>query len=303
MKLRRVLLRTTMLSGLVGGLLLTALEPRAADLSATTPFANFAPAPAVDGVNAKVDGLGGSLGHRSLYGSDGALSIPLGGQYGTQIDGLLASWGGRTVGGVAPHLFWRNPAQGLLGVYTSHTWWDQFGGIYVGRVAGEGEWYSGPLTLQGIAGSEFGNSRTNAIITPAGTLFQTFDVKTQFFDEVNLKYYMSNNWDAYVGHRYLGGKNMLALGTEVAVPLALGRGTLATGFVEGRVGTTNSEGVWGGLRLYFGQKDKSLIDRHRQDDPPKWSLSPLQTINNSFKQSFDPAPPTTPTSTSSSSCI
>jgi hypothetical protein len=59
MNLRRILLRTTMLSGLAGGVLLTALEPRAADLGATTPFANFAPPPAVDGVNGKVEGFGG----------------------------------------------------------------------------------------------------------------------------------------------------------------------------------------------------------------------------------------------------
>jgi hypothetical protein len=303
MNLRRILLRTTMLSGLAGGVLLTALEPRAADLGATTPFANFAPAPAVDGLNGKIEGLGGSLGNRSLYGSEGALSFPLGGQYGAQIDGALGSWASRSFGTVAPHLFWRNPAQGLLGFYTSHTWWDQFGGIYVGRVAGEGEWYSGPLTLQGIAGSEFGNSRTNTIVVPGATVFQTFDIKTRFFDEINLKYYVNNNWDVYAGHRYLGGKNMLALGTEVAVPLSLGRGTLATGFLEGRVGASSSEGVWGGLRVYFGQKDKSLIDRHRQDDPLKWSKSPLQTINNSYKQSTVPNPAPASTSSSSSSCI
>ena len=254
-------------------------------------------------LNGKIDGLGGSIGHRSLYGSQGSLSIPLGGQYGAQIDGMVGSWGGRTFENVAPHLFWRNPAQGLVGFYTSHTWWDQFGGLYVGRAAGAAEWYSGPLTLQGIAGVEFGNSRTNTIIVPGATILQTFDIKTRLSEEENLKYYLGDNWDAYVGHRYLGGKNMLALGTEVAVPLALGRGTLATGFVEGRVGTSHSEGVWGGLRLYFGQKDKSLKDRQRQDDPWLWSLSDLQILNNVFKDTVIPAPQTAPTSTSSSSCV
>jgi hypothetical protein len=299
MNLQRILLRAIMLAGLVGGLLLSAREPRAADGSATAPFANLAPAPAVDGVNAKVDGFGGSIGNRSLYGSQGAVSIPLGGQYGAQLDGMVGVWTGRTFENIAPHLFWRDPARGLLGFYSSHTWWDQFGGVYVGQVAGEGEWYSGPLTLQGIAGVEYGNSRTNAIVTPAGTLLRTFDIRTRFFDEINLKYYVSNDWDMYAGHRYLGGKNMLALGTEVAVPLGLVKGAVATGFVEGQVGTGNAEGIWGGLRFYFGQKDKPLIDRHRQDDPPLWSRNALQSVNNSCKESFIAAPP----AAGSSSCV
>ena len=85
--------------------------------------------------------------------------------------------------------------------------------------------------------------------------------------------------------------------------IALGRGTLATAFVEGRIGATSAEGVWGGVKFYFGQKDKSLIDRHRQDDPMFWSLSTLSTLNAAFKNSFIPSPPPPATSCSSSSCF
>jgi hypothetical protein len=271
-----------MLSGLVGGVLLTTLDARASDLSATMPLADFAPA--VDGVNGKVDGLGGTLGHRSLYGSQGALSVPLGEQFGAQIDGAVGNWGRRTFANVAPHLFWRNPTQGLVGFYSSHTWWDGLGGIYVGRVAGEAEWYSGPLTLQGIAGVEYGNSRTNTIVTPAGTFAQPIDVKTRFFDEINLRYYLTNNWDAFAGHRYVGGANAVALGTQVAIPFPLGKGALATAFIEGRVGEAPAEGVWGGVEIHFGQKDKSLIDRHRQDDVGIYSISPLTAIGKGIGQ-------------------
>jgi hypothetical protein len=42
-------------------------------------------------------------------------------------------------------------------------------------------------------------------------------------------------------------------------------------FVEGRVGEDNASGVWGGIRFYFGQKDKPLIRRHREDDPADWN--------------------------------
>ena len=43
---------------------------------------------------------------------------------------------------------------------------------------------------------------------------------------------------------------------------------MAALFVEGRAGQGSDHGVWGGVKFYFGQKDKSLIRRHREDDPP-----------------------------------
>jgi hypothetical protein len=304
MKQRKMLLQTTMLSGVIGGVFLSGLGLRAADLETKQPFAVVPPTlPAVDGINAKIDGFGGSLANNALYGSQGALSIPLGGQFGAQIDGVVGRWAGHAFENVAPHLFWRNPTQGLIGIYTSHTWWDQFGGGYVGQLAGEAEAYMGPWTLQGIAGGEFGNSRTNIISTPTGTLFQSYNIKNRFFDQVNLKYYLNDNWDMYVGHRYLGGRNALALGTEIVLPFGLGRGAVASAFVEGRVGGNNAEGIWGGLKIYLGQRDKPLIARQRQDDPTLWSLGTLHTITSAFGQSFVPNPPTPPVSSCSSSCL
>jgi hypothetical protein len=281
MPVRKALLQTTMLAGIVGAVYFSASSARAAD---TIPLKAppYLPAPAVDYVNGKIDAFGGSLANRSIFGSKGALSVPLGGQWGAQIDGAVGSFDSRAFGAVAGHLFWRNPSQVLLGIYASHTYWDQFGGLHVSQVAGEGEYYLGNWTLQGIAGVEFGNSRSNI----TATAIDTYDIQTRFFDQINLKYYLIDNWNAYVGHRYLGGKNALALGTEYALPL--GRGLMASGFIEGRVGEDDFHGIWGGLRFYFGQKDKTLIARHRQDDPNVWSLDTLFSIINN--QSFEGAP-------------
>jgi hypothetical protein len=33
------------------------------------------------------------------------------------------------------------------------------------------------------------------------------------------------------------------------------------------IGEGDASGVWGGLKFYFGQKDKPLIRRNREDDP------------------------------------
>jgi hypothetical protein len=145
--------------------------------------------------------------------------------------------------------------------------------VRVGHVGGEGEYYLGPITLQGVLGVEFGNTATQTMVavTPVFTTpaVESFDIKTRFFDQINLKYYFSNDWSGYVGHRYLGGKNALALGTELARPL--GGGLMGSGFVEGRIGESESSGIWGGLKLYFGPTDKPLMARHRRDDPVNWS--------------------------------
>ncbi len=317
-RLRQRLLVTTALVGIALGShapKARALDSNVSRLYQQTPWA----APAVDGFNSKWDGFGGSLNSRSYYGSHGSFSLPLGGQWGLQVDGTAGSLDRKTFSGGGGHLFWRNPSRGLIGVYGHYTDWNQFGSVHASHVGGEVEAYAGRWTLQALVGAEFGNSASNivgqsVVITPptvgipgsivTSTLVQSYDVKTRFMDQVNLKYYFTDNWDAYVGHRYLAGKNALALGSEMAVPL--GRGVMASAFVEGRVGSGNFEGIWGGLRVYFGQKEKSLIRRHREDDPTTWDtlFSIIGNFNQNLFQSTQglgalppppPPPPTPPT--------
>jgi hypothetical protein len=38
-------------------------------------------------------------------------------------------------------------------------------------------------------------------------------------------------------------------------------------FAQARFAKEGHNAVHGGLRIYFGQRDKTLIDRHRKDDP------------------------------------
>jgi len=268
-----------------------------ADAFDKAAYANAAPGlPAVDGVNWKGEAMGGSLGHKSLVGARGAITFPLGHQYGAQIDVQGGSLGGDGFAGVAGHLFWRDPGRGLIGAYVSHTYWSRFDGASVTHVAAEGEYYWGRWTLQGIVGVEFGDSatRTTTSVTttpqigqiPASTttafFMEGYDVKTRFFDQINLKYYMNPNWAAYVGHRYLGGQNALALGSEWAFPV--NAKTLASAFVEGRAGSGKFQGIWGGLRVYYGPSDKTLIERHRQGDPGWWD-DLISIVNQHFNNS------------------
>ncbi len=278
MKMHRALRSTTILSGAVGFLVASSIASGAADLVAKAPAASTG-GPAVDGVNAKIAGLGGSFANKSLYGAQGSLALPLGRQFGVQFDGVAASFDNRFFGAGAAHLFWRDPTRALFGIYGGAARWDsRVGGVNVGQLGVEGELYMGRWTLQGVVGAEFGNSVSGTI----NGVVQSYDIETRFMDQINLNYYMQDDWKVFVGHRYLGGKNALALGSEWG--MALGGGRMGSLFVEGRVGEDDFHGVWGGLRFYFGQKDKSLIRRHREDDPIEWSPGVVATAGNSGSQ-------------------
>jgi len=60
----------------------------------------------------------------------------------------------------------------------------------------------------------------------------------------------------------------------------MNHGVMTSLFAEGRFGEGDFHGVWAGLRFYFGQKDKSLIRRHREDDPTDWGGGFGNGINN-----------------------
>ena len=134
MSMRNSLLSSTMLSGIAGGVLLAAVNANAADLRPIPPRKfNKAPPyavhewyqPAVDGFNANFNALGGSYMKRPLYGAGGSLSIPLGGQFGFQFDGIAGRYDNRGMGAVAGQFFfWRDPSRGLIGLYAAHTHWE-----------------------------------------------------------------------------------------------------------------------------------------------------------------------------------
>ena len=249
------------------GLTIAALAAAPAMAADLTP-AYKAPPPgcvqAVDGLNGKADGSGGTFADRSVYMFRGSFSMPIQCQFGLQIDGGLGSLENRFFGYVGGHGFWRDPSRGLVGLYGAFQGWNQVGGVRVAHVGPEAEYYFGRWTFQGVVGVEFGNTATGLI----GNVIQTFDYRTRFFDQFNVAYYPIDNWKVFAGHRYLGGKNAFALGTEWGMPL--GRGMMGALYAEGRIGEGDYHGIWGGFRVYFGQKDKTLIRRHREDDPVDW---------------------------------
>ncbi len=271
-KFMRLRARSLAIWGAMAGVALLPGAARSADMATKAPPAQSC-TQAVDGVNGKLGGFGGSFGNKSYYEAEGALAVPLGCEFGAQLDLNGGSFDGRFIGTIAGHLFWRNPARGLLGAYGDFTKWDEFGGVRAGHAGPEGELYIGRWTVQGVTGVEFGNSASGTV----GSVIQTYSVPTRFFDEVNLAFYPVDNLQLYVGHRYLGGKNAAAFGGEWGIPM--NNGVMAALFAEGRIGEDSYHGVWGGIRFYFGQKDKTLIRRHREDDPTNWNNGPDSTFN------------------------
>lgn len=255
---------------------------QSADMATKAPFVASPTTCAVDGINGSLGGLGGSFSNKTFAAAEGVITAPLGCSFGAQLDLRGGSFDGRFIGSVAGHLFWRNPSQGLLGAYANFDRWNKFGGVRDGHLGPEAEIYSGQWTLQGVAGVEFGNSASGTV----GSVIQTFSVPTRFFDELNVAYYVQDDLQVYAGHRYLGGRNALALGGEWGLPL--NHGVMAAPFAEARIGEAGFHGVWGGLRFYLSEKDKTLIRRHRENDPNDWDNAPASFFNG---QTQTPVPP------------
>lgn len=223
------------------------------------------PMPAVDGINAKIDGYGGGANHSDgFYGTTGSLSVPLAQQWGAQIDGRIQNADGIGAFGVAGHLFWRDPAIGLVGAYGSFWHWNGRDIRDVGHVstntsaiAAQGEYYAGRWTLGGVAGIE--------MVSVNAPVALDASIPNRFFDSIRASYYVTDNSKLSIGHAYISGRHGLTLGAEHG--FALGGGRMASLFGQARFAEEGHNAVLGGLRVYFGQRDKTLIDRHRQDDP------------------------------------
>ena len=190
--------------------------------------------------------------------------MPLGCEFGAQIDLNGGSFDGRFIGTVAGHLFWRNPAQGCSAPMatspngtSSAAFAPGTSGRRLNSISDGGRCRAWPASNSAIA-----------LPAPSARSSRPSTCRTRFFDQVNLAYYPIDNLQLYVGHRYLGGKNAAAFGGEWGIPMS--HGVMAALFAEGRVGEDSYHGSWGGVRFYFGQKDKTLIRRHREDDPTNW---------------------------------
>jgi hypothetical protein len=213
--------------------------------------------PAVSGPNGKLSVEGGGSADDGEGVATGSFALPLGHAFGLQADAAVGSFDDEILGGGALHLFTRDPSRYLFGVYGSYHTWDE---INIWRAALEGELYIGRVTLEGLGGYES---------LDAPELLDGFTVLTlddnHLFGQADAGYYITDDFKIYAGYRYINERSFGAAGTEylirgLDVPVAL--------FARGDFGDEFVQNVTGGVRIYLSDDpDKSLIDRHRKDDP------------------------------------
>lgn len=211
--------------------------------------------PAVSTVNGKVQGAGGYADVKDDNGGFawealGSLSFPLGCMFGVQLDaGVRDQIDDTQFGGIA-HLFMRDPESYLIGVTGGVLESDDVTLIPVGP---EVELYLGNFSLEAWGGylnidGEDDNKDSGFVIADAA-------------------FYLSDDFRVSIGGKIVDTYEGLRAGFEYQFsgsPMSL--------YGKAEYGDEDYLKVVGGLKFYFGGEDKSLIRRHREDDPDNKAL-------------------------------
>lgn len=209
--------------------------------------------PAVSDINAKISAFGGSVGASDTDAGAGglaaSLSIPVAHAFGLQLDGAYARMDDDNFGSAGAHLFWRNPLVGMVGFYAGYARLDALGGIDVGRVGGEAQYYFNQFTLDGAAGLRYG------------------DLPDQGYGRARLQFYPTENLSLQSGWVY-EGRSFGNIGLEYQAASQASMGLSV--FADANVSNRDNYSILAGLRVAFG-KNMSLKDRHRRQDPDAYT--------------------------------
>ena len=209
--------------------------------------------PAVSGLNGKIEFDAGALSLPApgfMARAAGTLTVPVGERFGLQADVSLSSAPGFIVSG-AVHAFMRDPASYLIGGTLGFV---RSPGAMIVAAGPEAELYLDRWTLEAWGGL--------AVATPTAP---AGPARTRPFAMVGLGYYITDNWRFSLGASSLDGYTAVQVGSEYLfdnfdLPVALTS--------ELRVGQDGAVRGMIGLRGYLGANpSKSLIARHREDDP------------------------------------
>jgi hypothetical protein len=213
--------------------------------------------PAVSVTNLKVTAQGGSVDGEGAWLGVGALTAPLGSEWGAQGEAGILGVDGDTAYGLAGHIFKRDPESYLAGVFVAFAHEDEFD-FEATRVGGEVEFYLDRVTLLVKGGYQF-----NDLIDDTA------------FGEAQIAFYASDNFaltagasfdeDAALGH---AGAEWLVGGSSLP-GLALR--------ADAYFGENDFDSFMGGITYYFGP-DASLKDRHRKQDPDSALFDLLQSV-------------------------
>jgi len=232
--------------------------------------------PAVDGLSGKLMLSGGTGNGKddSWAGLEGAVTFPLGHRFGMQLDlaggGLDGPSDGKSAfyGGGA-HLFWRDPSEGMVGIEASHAHLDDLGGVDLYSAGVEAERYLGALTVGGVMGVAGGSHASYS--TPRGRF--RYDLETQFVAGPYVTWYPDDNVALSASGAVAGDDVAAGIGIEFAP--AVRTSYQPSFFVRGSLREGGEVAALAGINIYFGQRAKTLIRRHREDDPAIGNLMSL----------------------------
>ncbi|MCO5133365.1 MAG: hypothetical protein M9908_03240 [Phyllobacteriaceae bacterium] len=255
---------------------LVAGQANAADALDSQQFEERFSGEAVSALNAKVEAGGFHISFDDNGNNDtnlesahgyvvqGAVSLPIGSQFGLQIDaGTMHGsadadspfFGSQELDieayGLGGHLFWRDPGTGLLGVYAHQTEYDIEGVDITHRRFGvSGEAYLGNFTLKGFGGQDH-------------VKYDSFADGTYWAASGEVDFYFTDDFMVKAGIEHSFNSTSGFAGIEAAFSSSNVASALFADVSFGEAGTT----AMAGLRFYFGQEAKSLKRRHREDDP------------------------------------
>ena len=207
--------------------------------------------PAVSGLNGKLDAAAGYLEDNDNSGGRfqgvATLSMPIGCLLGAQIDLGGGDLDGDGYFSAQGHLFIRDPSSYLLGVQAQYV---DLSGDDIFRVGPEFELYLDNITFSGVASFETANNNL---------------LDDGFVGGLQAAFYATENFALTAGYRHFLSTDAGAIGFEYQ-PESL-PGSI---YADAMFGSDNYLSIVGGVRFYFGGEEKSLIRRHREDDP--WNL-------------------------------
>lgn len=232
---------------------------------------------AVSKPNGKISLYGASIDNSEAGNISGSLAFPLNDQLGAQIDGVLGTLEDEMLYGGAGHLFWRDPTRALLGMTATYVrWYD----LDVWRIGAEAEAYIQQATLAAQIGNQAG------------------DLGDALYTSASLRYYLADeNLMIAAGGSQLDGQNQFFADLEYQT--ALNGLSL---FAGGAIGEDNYELFLGGLRFYFGE-EKTLMLRHREDDPFNPVFNTLNASLNAIKSTAQNRRPSGNGSTDANSAL
>lgn len=227
-------------------------------------FADPTGLPAVAAPNGKLSFEGGASGANGVRTREtgfvsGSYTIPLSHQFGYQIDAAGGSVSNRFSGGVGSHFFYRNPSTFLFGLTAGGA---SLAGAQTGRFGAEAEIYAGgAVTFSGAAGYQTKASSAFAVVQEGayGNVAATFYPDPNFAITAGLSR-SPNVWGGYTRIEYQpeAWKN-------------------ASVFANAQLAERGQFAVTAGAQFYFGAQ-KTLIRRHREDDPPNMLSNPASLI-------------------------